>query len=539
HLDVEEIHATPIFSQNLQLKWSDYEQPGVEQFTNLLDRLQQSMERSAALIITRPPEIVSVLKITTEEVRSIFVTFDSHPRKKHPDGAAFIFHPSLGAAAVYLNDLLQFDAHILSDPNLQWQAQLLAHCSAHMFTARETPTSPLELREVLLEASLEVLKLKAEISDLTSRMRALDSDNRHLAEENTDLEAKVEDLQEENRRLVRKAAFSTADSTPASIARLSPASGSWPGSPSLRSPSSSQKPIHSSQKDPNSKGKLVFKTIEEYDEDDAIFATRIELEWRSQVDDKASLDLALRQQQQFEDEDRLLRAQFEELRQSAPATFQCGICLEEQVESTVCQVDPCGHKFCRDCILSYLRSKLGEHRFPILCPICATDRGSGEPGIGLNEEEYAVFTELELASFSVLLHCRRCQQTIFVDKEEYNEQSLIVCPLRGCNYIWCKACSRAIEIGGPPHSCDGSSELNHLMTQQGWKICPGCSTPILKVDGCNHMTCIAPGCNTHFCYLCGDIIVQSVRRQDIKTALTRHYNSCTLIEVPLERTPLR
>lgn len=27
--------------------------------------------------------------------------------------------------------------------------------------------------------------------------------------------------------------------------------------------------------------------------------------------------------------------------------------------------------------------------------------------VGLNEEEYAVLTELELASFSVLLHCRR------------------------------------------------------------------------------------------------------------------------------------
>lgn len=324
---------------------------------NSNSRLQQSVEGSAALVITRPPEIVSVLRIATEEARPIFVTFDSHPRKKHPDGAAFIFHPSLGAAAVYLSDLLQFDARILSDPNLQWQAQLLAHCSAHMFIARETPTSPSELHEVLLEASLGVLKLKAEVSDLTSRIRALDSDNRHLAEENTDLEAKVEDLQEENRRLVRKAAFSTTNGTSASAVHPSPANGSWAGSPSLRGPSLGQQSSHPSQKDPNSKGKLVFKTIEEYDEDDAIFATRIELEWRSQVDDKASLDLAYRQQQKFEDEDRRLRAQLEELRQAAPATFECGICLEEQTESMVCQVDPCGHKFCR-----YLSQRCRERR---------------------------------------------------------------------------------------------------------------------------------------------------------------------------------
>lgn len=60
-----------------------------------------------------------------------------------------------------------------------------------------------------------------------------------------------------------------------------------------------------------------------------------------------------------------------------------------------------------------------------------------------------------------------------MDKDEFNEAKVLVCPLRGCNHIWCKACSRTIEIGGPPHSCDGSSELTHLMRAQGWKNCPG------------------------------------------------------------------
>ena len=111
--------------------------------------------------------------------------------------------------------------------------------------------------------------------------------------------------------------------------------------------------------------------------------------------------------------------------------------------------------------------------------------------IGLSEEEYVLFTELELAAFSVPLYCRklvyhsltrclrvadklnRCQQTVSVDKEEYKAQKTIACPLRGCNHVWCKACSREIEIGGPQHSCDGSSELNHLMNERGWRKCPG------------------------------------------------------------------
>jgi len=44
--------------------------------------------------------------------------------------------------------------------------------------------------------------------------------------------------------------------------------------------------------------------------------------------------------------------------------------------------------------------------------------------------------------------------------------------MEGCTYIWCKACQQEIVPNGPEHSCDGSSELNHLVQQQGWKFCP-------------------------------------------------------------------
>jgi hypothetical protein len=77
---------------------------------------------------------------------------------------------------------------------------------------------------------------------------------------------------------------------------------------------------------------------------------------------------------------------------------------------------------------------------------------------------------------------------VYVDKEDYKDADIISCPLPRCNYIWCKHCSQAIEVGGPKHSCDGTNELNHLMKQKGWKHCPGCQTPTDKSDGCNHMT---------------------------------------------------
>ncbi|KAI0692273.1 hypothetical protein BC835DRAFT_1357920 [Cytidiella melzeri] len=547
HLDVEEIYSAPIFKNTLALVWSGYDQPGFEQFQALLGRLEQSTPRSAALVITRPPEIVSILKIVTDSrMQPLYVSFDSHPRSKHPEGAAFIFHTSLDAAAFYLSELLQYDAHLLNDPALHWQAQLLAHYSAHMFVAGDSRLGTQQQQQVaLIDASLEVLRLKVEVAELREKNRGLESDARNLMEENGRLEAKVEDLEDSNLQLHRRvnSAMSYSKAVTNGSSGLDRSSSSFAGTSSPWTsysdhPSTSPTTAHAS-----TKGKLVCRFTDELDADDELFATRVQLEWQQESgggDDDAAL--ALRTQKQYEEEDRQLHVQMEQLAETTPKTFECGICMETLPEDVIAQIESCSHNFCRQCLLQYLQSKLADHRFPILCPTCSAERISGDPGtisglmatqIGLSEEEYAAFTELELASFSVLLHCRQCQQAVFVDKVEYDEQEVVACPLPGCTHAWCKACSRSIDFAGPKHSCDGTSELNHLMNQQGWKNCPACRTPISKSDGCNHMTCIAPGCNVHFCYVCGESIVQSVRRQDIRGALERHYARCRLIDEPI------
>ena len=66
----------------------------------------------------------------------------------------------------------------------------------------------------------------------------------------------------------------------------------------------------------------------------------------------------------------------------------------------------------------------------------------------------------------------RCKQSTFVDKHDFEAAKTIVCPLPDCPHIWCKACQQSIQAGGPQHSCDGSSELDHLMKERGWKYCP-------------------------------------------------------------------
>jgi len=150
--------------------------------------------------------------------------------------------------------------------------------------------------------------------------------------------------------------------------------------------------------------------------------------------------------------------------------------------------------------------------------------------IGLSEKEYATFVELEMASFSVLLHCRGCDESFFVVKDELDGVSIITCPLPRCEQSWCKACSQIIDSIDQTHSCDGTAELQRLMGDKGWKYCPGCQTPAEKIEGCNHVRCTSPGCYTHFCYVCGIAIVKSINPQEIEQAVSSHYQRCQLFE---------
>ena len=70
---------------------------------------------------------------------------------------------------------------------------------------------------------------------------------------------------------------------------------------------------------------------------------------------------------------------------------------------------------------------------------------------------------------------------MFVARDEHEEAKILVCPLPGCNHAWCKQCQQSIEMNGPKHSCDGTSELDHLMKQQGWKYCPCKPAPAISI----------------------------------------------------------
>ncbi|KAI0368110.1 hypothetical protein BV20DRAFT_1085402, partial [Pilatotrama ljubarskyi] len=528
HLAVDEIHAVPLFKKSLKLLNSNYGQASYPVLVRLLSNLASvTKERgvSACIIITRPPEIIACFSIA-DVASPLFVIFDSHPRPdKHPDGAAFIFYNSMRSTARYLADLLQYDERLLRDTEVQWQAQLLAHCSGDIFIAADAPVNGAEWADTALEASMHALKLQAQVRSLELKAQGLEDEKKRLKEEVTSLEhdiLKMDDLvRRERAKADQYRKKRTGQAQGAFSQNLPP--NPWASSPWARRDDQSTWTRTWSRFGSGLTGWAGASAMSGGDGAGSHNG-------RSDGADSSASDLAiaLEMQKAFDREDSELREQRGELQRIQPKVFECGICFEEYEEDFIARVHPCEHVYCRTCLGSYAVSKIEEHRYPILCPQCTADKSCEVPGGNVFTKQYAIYVEMQMAKFSTMVHCRRCTETFFVDKAEYQEAKVIGCPLAGCGYMWCKLCSQAVDPASPEHSCDGSKELDHLMKQKGWKHCPGCHTPAEKIAGCNHMSCKAPGCNTHFCYLCGASIIQSALPSEISAAKTRHYARCTL-----------
>ncbi|KAI0259086.1 hypothetical protein BC834DRAFT_974597 [Gloeopeniophorella convolvens] len=513
HLEVEDICRVPLFEKTLKLRGARYEHPSFAEFEALLTRHN-----------TRPPEILACLKLRVSG-RSTFVIFDSHPRPSlYPNGAGLIVNQSVEHAARRLAELLP--SIDFSDSDLQWQAQLLANFSAHVFVSCGHGMSTEILWQAVVESSLTQLSMQAEIANLKIQTR----ERERLEQELEEAEERIRQQEKLIKRLQSSHGDTTKPRTPSYIPRP-PSSPQTSHRHSTTASPSSTKPPH------------TFAATSPFADSQPSHIVRSGTP-ASPADSDSSLSFAVRLQQQFNAEDRALSAQRAQLSKHIQRVFECGVCMEEMPEDSITRLDPCSHAFCRDCVRTYVASCLKSHKFPILCPTCTAGKGKGKGEVGqvsqplaldlgLTDEQYSIWTEMEMVTFSVLLSCRKCQRSMFVARDEHDEARILACPLPDCNYAWCKQCQQGINFDGPQHSCDGTSELDHLMKQNGWKYCPTCNTPIQKIDGCNHMSCMAAACNTHFCYLCGDLIARSALGPEIKVAVSKHFSKkCLLFEIP-------
>lgn len=66
-----------------------------------------------------------------------------------------------------------------------------------------------------------------------------------------------------------------------------------------------------------------------------------------------------------------------------PNVANCQICTEQFSTKFMVTVEGCGHMTCKGCMQDYIKMKLGEGAWPILCHICATEGASQKKRQGI------------------------------------------------------------------------------------------------------------------------------------------------------------
>jgi len=323
----------------------------------------QTLDSSATVIITRPPEIIACAKIKGSET-DIFVIFDSHPRPIYPSGAGLVLSTSISQAAARLASILpSADNHLLSQGGLQWQAQLLNNISGHIFVPNGQPGDIREMHKSIIESSLAVLRLQAEVKGLKREIGRLTSENEALER---DVQRLEDDLSVERNKATSLQASSKVQKPMHEVPVLAHPTNKIAG------PSWSH----------NSSSSSVKAFDHDHDEHDTS-SSPSDASWGDLVNDEWELEspstaAALKLQQSFDVENMQLQDQMLALVATIPHNFSCAICMEEQPVDNVVGLD-CHHLLCRTCVRGHICSKLEEHRFPILCPMCMTEQNGHKP----------------------------------------------------------------------------------------------------------------------------------------------------------------
>ena len=66
-----------------------------------------------------------------------------------------------------------------------------------------------------------------------------------------------------------------------------------------------------------------------------------------------------------------------------PDRADCLICTEQCDAALMLTVEGCGHMMCKGCFQEYLKVKLTEKVWPVLCPICMTNNEPGKRRQGI------------------------------------------------------------------------------------------------------------------------------------------------------------
>jgi len=209
-----------------------------------------------------------------------------------------------------------------------------------------------------------------------------------------------------------------------------------------------------------------------------------------------------------EEEEKALQKAKEKLEEQNSAN--CAICLDDLYSTTFKPLEGCSHVFHEECMREYLKSKIDEKGFPILCPEleCKSEIRLGDVADFMDETYREKFESFSFKSYleknaNEVSCCPTADCPFAFIKED--DQSQLQCPVckkhycLNCRVEWHKGMTcKEFEISNKKDENDVKFEK--FIKGQKFKQCPKCGFWVSRTEGCNAMTC---RCGTPFCYHCG------------------------------------
>jgi len=185
-----------------------------------------------------------------------------------------------------------------------------------------------------------------------------------------------------------------------------------------------------------------------------------------------------------------------------PESNTCLICFNELNKETTARPLPCKHGFCKDCLTSYLKTKIDNNEvLKINCPQVKCREAYSQKIIRdlVEPETYKLYQER------------------LVKKVMNRDPNFKFCPQPGCTkqlklstslpYTKCKCntlvCNICLQPWHEGKTCLEAMdiEFEQYAKKNSIRFCVMCKSQVDKVHGCNHIIC--PVCDYEFCWNCG------------------------------------
>eukprot|EP01038_Epipyxis_sp_PR26KG_P013958 gene13958-18722_t len=194
--------------------------------------------------------------------------------------------------------------------------------------------------------------------------------------------------------------------------------------------------------------------------------------------------------------------------------YFCQICFEN-CDQSLGYTLPCGHTFCKYCIIAYLRSKVNDG---IVYPKCfyeiSSSSSTSTKTCQVEISSKAIISlltddDLTLSKYTRYKYAkdnkdaRECPSCSTFQIGNPDLTPRMIC--QKCTKEFCFFHSNAHDFSSQTceeyeKSIAKEIELSITFIESCSKPCPGCKLPVMKAGGCNHMKC---QCGVAFCWLCG------------------------------------